>query len=149
MVDNYPMINGRGYPDTVDPRTDTFPPPDGFNDTYVPTGQPVSSLITATAGEKVLLRISNLAITRFYTLQSLGIPMQVVGKDAKLLRTAGGLDLYYNTNSITIGGGESFDVILDTTGVAAGTYYLYTANLNYLSNDTEEFGGMMTEIQIN
>jgi hypothetical protein len=43
MVDNYPMINGRGYPDTVDPRTDDFPIPDGFNDTYVPTGQPVSS----------------------------------------------------------------------------------------------------------
>ncbi len=149
MVDNYPMINGRGYPDTVDPRTDDFPIPDGFNDTYVPTGQPVSSLITATAGQKVLLRISNLAITRFYTLQSLGISMQVVGKDAKLLRTADGRNLYYDTNSVTVGGGESFDVILDTAGVAAGTYYLYTSNLNYLSNDTEEFGGMMTEIVIN
>jgi FtsP/CotA-like multicopper oxidase with cupredoxin domain len=150
MVDNYPMINGRGYPDTVDPRTDTFPPPDGFNDTYVPTGQPVSSLITATAGERVLLRISNLAITRFYTLQSLGIPMQVVGKDAKLLRTPDGLtNLYYNTNSVTLGGGESYDVILDTAGVTPGTYYLYAANLNYLSNDTEAFGGMMTEIVIN
>jgi len=156
MVDNYPMINGRGYPDTVDPRTDgtdglaKFPIPDGFNDTYVPTGQPVSSLITATAGEKVLLRISNLAITRFYTIQSLGIPMQVVGKDAKLLRTAdGATNLYYNTNSVEVGGGESFDVILDTAGVAPGTYYLYTANLNYLSNDKEEFGGMMTEIVIN
>ena len=150
MVDNYPMINGRGYPDTIDPRTDTFPVPAGFNNTYVPTGQPVSSLITATAGQKVLLRISNLAITRFYTLQSLGIPMQVVGKDAKLLRTAdGATNLFYSTNSVEVGGGESFDVILDTTGVAAGTYYLYTANLNYLSNDTEEFGGMMTEIVIN
>ena len=150
MEDNYPMINGRGYPDTADPRTDTFPPADGFNNTFVPTGQPVSSLITATAGDKVLLRISNLAITRFYTLQSLGIPMRVVGKDAKLLRTADGLtDLYYNTNSVTVGGGESFDVILDTTGVAAGTYYLYSANLNYLSNDEEAFGGMMTEIVIN
>jgi len=150
MVDNYPMINGRGYPDTVDPRTDDFPIPDGFNNTYVPTGQPVSSLITATAGDKVLLRISNLAITRFYTLQSLGIPMQVVGKDAKLLRTAdGATNLYYDTNSVTVGGGESFDAILDTDGVAPGTYYLYTANLNYLSNDTEEFGGMMTEIVIN
>jgi len=150
MVDNYPMINGRGYPDTVDPRTDTFPVPEGFNNSYVPTGQPVSSLISAKAGEKVLLRISNLAITRFYTLQSLGIPMQVVGKDAKLLRTAdGATNLYYNTNSVEVGGGESFDVILDTTNVAAGTYYLYTANLNYLSNDTEEFGGMMTEIVIN
>jgi FtsP/CotA-like multicopper oxidase with cupredoxin domain len=158
MEDNYPMINGRGYPDTADPRTDDpnnpFPPADGFNTTNTnawknPTGQPVSSLITATAGQKVLLRISNLAITRFYTLQSLGIPMQVVGKDAKQLRTADGIDLYYNTNSVTLGGGESFDVILDTTDVAPGTYFLHSANLNYLSNDTEAFGGMMTEIVIN
>ena len=150
MEDNYPMINGRGYPDTVDPKTDTFPPPAGFNNDYVPTGQSVSSLITATAGQKVLLRISNLAITRFYTLQSLGIPMQVIGKDAMILRTPDGdTDLYYTTNSVTVGGGESFDVILDTTDVAAGTYFLYTANLNYLSNDSEEFGGMMTEIVIN
>ena len=165
MRDNYPMINGRGYPDTADPRTDgsngllPFPPADGFNTTdntgnrnpFVNlTGQPVSSLIEATAGEKVLLRISNLAITRFYTLQSLGIPMQVVGKDAKQLVTQdGATHLYYKTNSVTLGGGESYDVILDTTGVAAGTYYLHSANLNYLANDTEEFGGMMTEIVIN
>jgi FtsP/CotA-like multicopper oxidase with cupredoxin domain len=151
MRDNYPMINGRGYPDTADARTDTFPPAAGHNTSnQVPTAQPVSSLIEATAGDKVLLRISNLAITRYYTLQSLGIPMQVVGKDAKLLRTEDGRDLYYDTNSVTLGGGESYDVILDTTGLAAGeTYYLYTANLNYLSNDTEEFGGMMTEIRIN
>ena len=67
-----------------------------------------------------LLRISNLAITRFYTLQSLGIPMHVVGKDAKLLRGPNGDDLYYDTNSVTVGGGESFDVILDTSGVTAG-----------------------------
>ncbi len=154
MEDNYPMINGRGYPDTADARTDSFPPTTGSlagpDNPIVPTSQPVSSLITATAGQKVLLRISNLAITRFYTLQSLGIPMHVVGKDAKQLRTADGLtNLYYDTNSVTVGGGESFDVILDTAGVAAGTYYLYTSNLNYLSNDTEAFGGMMTEIVIN
>jgi len=150
MEDNYPMINGRGYPDTADARTDTFPASAGANNSYVPTSQPVSSLVTATAGDKVLLRISNLAITRFYTLQSLGIPMHVVGKDAKQLRTAdGATNLYYDTNSVTVGGGESFDVILDTAGVAPGTYYLYSANLNYLSNDAEAFGGMMTEIIIN
>jgi FtsP/CotA-like multicopper oxidase with cupredoxin domain len=149
MEDNYPMINGRGYPDTVNPATDTFPPSDGANNSYVPTSQPVSSLITAKRGDRVLLRISNLAITRFYTLQSLGIPMQVIGKDAKQLRTAGGTLLYYDTNSVTVGGGESFDVILDTTDVTKGTYYLYTSNLAYLSNDTEPFGGMMTEIVIN
>ena len=156
MEDNYPMINGRGYPDTVDPRTDgplpedVFPTTEGANNTVVPTSQPVSSLITATAGEKILLRISNLSIYRYYTLQSLGLPMHVVGKDAKLLRTADGLtDLYYDTNSVAVGGGESFDVIMDTTGVTPGTYYLYSANLNYLSNDEEAFGGMMTEIVIN
>ena len=150
MKDNYPMINGRGYPDTVD--SNALPLPQaliGLKEGLATT-QPVSSLITATAGEKILLRISNLAITRFYTLQSLGLPMKVVGKDAKLLRTADGLkDLYYTTNSVTVGGGESFDVILDTADIAPGTYYLYSANLNYLSNDIEEHGGMMTEIVIN
>ena len=150
MEDNYPMINGRGYPDTVDPRTDTFPTTPGANNTHVPTSQPVSSLITANPGDKVLLRISNLSIYRYYTLQSLGIPMHVVGKDAKLLRTTGGTDLYYDTNSVAVGGGESFDVIMDVPADASGkTFYLYSANLNYLSNDEEAFGGMMTEIWIN
>lgn len=151
MEDNYPMINGRGYPDTVDPREDTFPPTAGANNSHVPTSQPVSSLITANPGDKVLLRISNLSIYRYYTLQSLGLPMHVVGKDAKLLRTADGTTaLYYDTNSVQVGGGESFDAILDVPADASGkTFYLYAANLNYLSNDEEAFGGMMTEIRIN
>lgn len=75
--------------------------------------------------------------------------MWVVGRDAKLLRAPNGDDLYYHTNSVTLGGGESVDVILDTAGVNPGTYVLYTSNLNYLSNDDEEFGGMMTEIVLN
>jgi hypothetical protein len=37
-------------------------------------------------------------------------------------------------------------VILDTAAVPAGTYFLYTTNLNYLSNNQEDFGGMMTKI---
>ena len=43
---------------------------------------------------------------------------------------------------------ESIDVILNTAGVTPGTYLLYTTNLNYLSNDGEDYGGMMTEIEI-
>ena len=108
----------------------------------------MSSLITGTQGQKILLRISNLNITMFNTLAS-NIPMKVVGKDAKLLRGPTGRDLYYTTNSVTLGGGESVDVILDTTGVAPGTYLLYTPNFNLLSNNTEDFGGMMTEIIVN
>jgi hypothetical protein len=38
------------------------------------------------------------------------------------------------------------DVILDTSSIAPGRYLLYTTNLNYLSNDGEDLGGMMTEI---
>ena len=158
------MINGRGYPDTVDPREqgknpnafNTFPPAEGSGANFtnpaanLKTSQAVSSLVTADPGQRVLLRISNLNITRFYTLQSLGLPMQVVGKDAKLLRGPDGKSLYYTTNSVTLGGGESYDVILDTTGTSSGdTFFLYAANLNYLSNGEEEYGGMMTEIRIN
>jgi FtsP/CotA-like multicopper oxidase with cupredoxin domain len=142
MNDKYGMLNGRGYPDTVNPgviSTDV-----GFGN--LPS-QPINTIIEATAGQRVLLRISNLAVTRFYTLAST-IPMHVVGHSAKLLRGPNGTNLYYDTNSVTLGGGESVDVILNTAGVTAGTYLLYTTNLNYLSNNGEDFGGMMTEIKV-
>jgi len=143
MKDNYPMLNGRGYPDTINPASLTPPADNGG----IPS-QKVSSLITATSGRKILLRISSLATVDFYTLTVLGIPMKVVGRDARILRSSGGANLSYMTNSVTLGGGESTDVILDTSGVAAGTYFLYTTNLNNLSNNTEDYGGMMTEIYI-
>jgi hypothetical protein len=142
MDDNYPLLNGRGYPDTVNPgviSTDA-----GFGN--LPS-QPLHSRIAAHAGQKVLVRLSNLAVTRFYTLGST-IPMHVVGHNAKLLRGPDGKNLYYDSNSVTLGGGESVDVILNTAGVAPGTYLLYTTNLNYLSNGAEDFGGMMTEITV-
>jgi FtsP/CotA-like multicopper oxidase with cupredoxin domain len=156
MEDRYSMLNGRGYPDTTNP--DSLPPPvdesgNPLNaNSIFPEGvsaQRISSLITATAGQKILLRLSSLSTIEFYTLISPSIPMRVVGKDAALLRGTGGHNLYYTTNSVTLGGGESADVLLDTTGIPAGTYFLYTTNLNDLSNDKEDFGGMMTEIVIN
>ena len=156
------MINGRGYPDTVNP--DPLPAPNdpdcGGDCTGGIESQVESSLITATAGEKILLRLSNLNITVSHTLISPSIPMTVVGVDSRELRSADGTTpLHYNTNSVTLGGGMATDAILDTNGadglpgtpddVVPGTYYLYAANLNYLSNDNEDFGGMMTEIVIN
>jgi FtsP/CotA-like multicopper oxidase with cupredoxin domain len=144
MKDRYAMLNGRGYPDTADPAPLTPPAENGGK-----VSQPIDSLITATAGDKVLLRISNLNVTNFYTLRALGLPMKVVGSGARILRGPAGQNLFYDTSSVTLGGGEAVDVILDTAGVSPGTYFLYTTNLNFLSNDTEDFGGMMTEIQIN
>lgn len=146
MVDNYPMLNGRGYPDTVNP----LPLPAPLANPGK-VSQNESSLITAAPGQRVLLRISNLNVTRFYTLGTIGVPMTVVGIDAKLLRGPDGKNLYYQTNSVTLGGGQVVDAIINIPANAtAGTrYFLYTTNLNYLSNDTEQFGGMMTEIRVN
>ncbi len=98
----------------------------------------------------MLLRLSNLGVVQHYTVTVLGIPMKVVGRGARLLRGPdSGPDLYYDTNVINLGGGESADVILDTSGVSPGRYFLYATNLNYLSNNDEDFGGYMTEIVIN
>ena len=147
MRDDYPMINGRGYPDTIDPNPLPAPAENGGL-----VSQPVSSLVEANAGERVLLRISNISVTRYYTLASLGLPLTVVGRDARLLRGPSGVDLSYATSSVTLGGGETADVIF-TAPAHSGTgpydtYFLYTSNLNYLNNSDQENGGMMTEIRV-
>jgi FtsP/CotA-like multicopper oxidase with cupredoxin domain len=145
MKDKYFLLNGRSYPDTVRSGPMFTQTVDGS----MHYSQPLPTIINIPAGKKALLRISDLDVTEYQTLASLGIPMKVVGYNAKLLRDQAGNNMYYTTNSITLGGGESLDVILDTTGVPAGTYYLYTPNLDHLSNDAENFGGLMTEVHVN
>jgi FtsP/CotA-like multicopper oxidase with cupredoxin domain len=152
MKDKYFLLNGRSYPDTVTPgpmQTET-------SDSQHHFSQPLNSIINIPAGGKALLRISDLDVTEYQTLASMGIPMHVVGYNAKLLRDQAGNNMYYNTNSITLAGGESLDVILDASGAAYGgapasvgsVFYLYTPNLDHLSNDAENFGGLMTEVHI-
>jgi FtsP/CotA-like multicopper oxidase with cupredoxin domain len=157
MKDKYFLLNGRSYPDTVRTGPQTAMSSDGV----MHYSQPLSALVNIPAGKRALLRISNLSVSEYHTLASLGIPMTVIGYNAKLLRDQAGNNLYYQTNSITLGGGESLDVILDTcavqrdsqgncgTSIPAGTYYLYTPNLDHLSNDAENFGGEMTEVHVN
>jgi hypothetical protein len=188
MKDKYFLLNGRSYPDTVgvpgycdpsgacggptvlaanaagspDPATNAI----GTEDTDGRTrfSQPLPSLITLYSGERALLRLSDLDVTEYQTLASLGVPMQLIGFQAKLLRDQPGNNLPLITNSVTLGGGESLDVILDsclvrgpvtagsvpacTTPIPKGTYFLYTTNLDHLSNDAENFGGLMTEVVI-
>jgi FtsP/CotA-like multicopper oxidase with cupredoxin domain len=153
MRDRYPVINGRGYPDTVNTGAMAQPlDPDTGDDLNGPSvdSQVEHSLVTATQGQRILLRLSNLNITESHTLISPSITMLVVGKDSRELRSSDGSEaLHYKTNSVTLGGGMAVEVILETSDIATGTYFLYTSNLNYLSNNTEDFGGMMTEIVIN
>ena len=46
--------------------------------------------------------------------------MEVVGLDARLLRDGDGNNMYYKTNSLTLGGGQSADVILDAPADGRG-----------------------------
>jgi FtsP/CotA-like multicopper oxidase with cupredoxin domain len=172
MKDKYFLLNGRSYPDTVRTTQWVDPGAIGPNTTspYVgqPTvstamytqsadgvarpSQPLNAVINIPVGGKALLRISDLDVSEYQTLASLGIPMHVIGINARLLRDMAGADTSYYSNSITLGGGESLDVILDASDSAkypaGSTYFLYTPNLDHLSNDAENFGGLMTEVHI-
>src|SRR3981189_782540 len=161
MKGNSFLLNGGSYPDPVGAQAI------GTEDTDGRTrfSQPLPSLIALYQGERALLRLSDLDVTEYQTLAWLGSPMQLVGFQAKLLRDQAGNNLPMTTNSVTLGGGESLDVILDsclvrsttvvagsvpacTTPVPKGTYFLYTPNLDHLSNDAENFGGLMTEVVV-
>jgi FtsP/CotA-like multicopper oxidase with cupredoxin domain len=154
--DKYFLLNGRSYPDTINPDALTTQSSDGVER----TSQPMRSLISIPAGGKALLRFSDLNVTEYHTLASLGIPMHVIAQNARLLRDLDGNNMDYYTNSITLAGGESIDVILDACQVRAvdgscttpyatdSVFYLYTPQLDHLSNDAENFGGMMTEVRI-
>ena len=146
--DKYFQLNGRSYPDTINAAPMHTQSADG-QEHY---SQPLPTLINIPAGGRALLRFSDLDTTEMQTLASLGIPMRVIGYNAKLLRDMDGNDMAYDTNSITLGGGESLDVILDASDTSkypvGSIFYLYSPNLDHLSNDAENFGGLMTEVHI-
>jgi FtsP/CotA-like multicopper oxidase with cupredoxin domain len=148
MKDKYFLLNGRSYPDTVSAGPQATVSTDG----QMHYSQPLPSIINIPVGGKASLRLVNLSVTEYHTLGTLGVPMKVVGWNAKLLRDQAGNNTEYYTNSITLAGGESCDVILDasdtTTFTPGQIYYVYTPNLDHLANDAENFGGMMTEVHI-
>ncbi len=157
MKDKYFLLNGRSYPDTVAPGPQASMSSDG----QMHYSQPLPAIINIPVGGKALLRMVNLSVAEYFTLQTQGVPMKEVGFNAKLLRDQAGVNTEFYTNSITLGGGESLDVILDASdggcgsmGCAATLYpagsvfYLYEPDLDRLSNDAENFGGMMTEVHI-
>jgi hypothetical protein len=164
---DYPMFNGRGYPDTVLDSVDTLPndvvmhPPrdtDGFlngvpGDTNPlnngEVSQQVGSAITVTAGQRLLLRLSNVSIDSFFTVTAPGLKMKIVGTGARQMRGPTGKNLYVDTTSVNFGGGETHDVIIDTAGVAPGTYFLTSTEFYQMSNATQLDGGLITEIVVN
>ena len=158
MKDKYFLLNGRSYPDTIA----AGPQASMSSDGQLHYSQPLPAIINIPVGGKALLRLVNLSVSEYHTLQSLGPRMKEVGFNAKLLRDEAGLNTEFYTNSITLGGGESLDVILDASDAGCGgiagcsaqlypagsVFYLYTPQLDHLSNDAENFGGLMTEVHI-
>ena len=118
MKDKYFLLNGRSYPDTV---VGPAPRPRSRQRWQMHYSQPLPAIINIPVGGKAALRLVNLSVAEYHTLQTLGVPMKVVGWNAKLLRDQAGNNTEYYTNSITLGGGESNDVILDASDATAGS----------------------------
>lgn len=152
----YSTFNGRGYPDTLLADANFSNQGSVYKADY--NSQPRGALIDANVGDKILLRVVSLAY-QTHTITVPGIPMHVVGEDARLLRGSTGVDMSYRKNVYSLAGGKTADIILDTAGLTAGeTYFVYGRELNTqssLSREDREAGigaenrnGMITEIHI-
>jgi FtsP/CotA-like multicopper oxidase with cupredoxin domain len=164
----YFTLNGRGYPDTVNPNPLMNNAADYLPPASLPPADPTLAnhpaqkidarvIINKTAGERAaVLRLINLSIQEFVTVEIPNLPVQVIGKDAKFLRRPNGKDLRYYANSILVGPGESAELRIDVFdptypvpgGVPTGTYYMYSRMYDQLTADQMDRSGAMTEIQI-
>jgi FtsP/CotA-like multicopper oxidase with cupredoxin domain len=141
------LLNGRGYPDTIAANGET----DLATGSLAPTGrlqsQPISSLVTCNTGDRVLLRMSNLGYQN-HTMSVDNIDLQIVAKDASLLKGRDGVTNYITTNTVDVGPGESRDVIFVAPD-RPGEYLLYDRKYSYLQNGGGPgYGGMMTKILV-
>lgn len=169
---DYSLLNGRVYPDTVLPNSPinlaasthalTIQTDDG-GDLVTNTGlehlkyNPHSSLIACNSGERVLLRFANLGF-REEAMTLAGIKMKVVGRDATLMKSRDGTDTSYLTDSLLIGAGESYDVIIEapafsggggSSGLGYDTYVLYNRRYTQDSNlTTGGAAGQRTEVRV-
>ena len=93
------LMNGRAWPDTIEPSAGDYPtgapgdpdaPPIGSGDALVTARrlryQPLSALIQGESGEYVLVRISHLGYEQ-HSLVLPGLPVTIIGQDAKFLGT--------------------------------------------------------------
>jgi FtsP/CotA-like multicopper oxidase with cupredoxin domain len=168
---DFSLLNGRVYPDTLLPngsiaRDDSFvvsPPRDGEYVLAPPTpirtdldSQPLSSLVTCNAGERVLLRFANLGFMEA-AMTLVGLKARVVGRDATYMRGRGPTftSTAYDTSVFSFGAGESFDAIITAPPFATNrpvpdpgydTYLLY--NRAFTRGDKAEGGGQRTEIRV-
>ena len=163
---DFALLNGRVYPDTLLPHSPVnvaastnaiVIETDANGDLLTNAGserlqyQPHSALITCNEGERVLLRFANLGFKEA-AMTLAGINMRVVGRDATLLRSRDGTDTSYETDTLLIGAGESFDVIFTAPAHSGGsgpdTYILYNRRYTLDNNLGGGYGGQRTEVRV-
>jgi FtsP/CotA-like multicopper oxidase with cupredoxin domain len=164
---DFSLLNGRVYPDTIAPNAPINAATsihaldvatDANGDLVAPDGhpqlqyQPQSSLVNCNAGEKVALRFANLGF-REQAMTLAGIRMRVVGRDATPMKGRDGTDTSYETQTINIGPGESYDVVFTAPAHSGSgtydTYMLYNRNYPKANNLAPGgFGGQATEIRV-
>lgn len=169
---DFALLNGRVYPDTIAPNSpinaaqsihalavetdmsgDLVPTPGYEHLQY----QPHSSLITCQPGERVLLRFANLGFKES-AITLAGIQMRVIGRDATLLRGRDGTPTSYETDTIAISAGESYDVVFTAPPFSGGSgssgsgydsYLLYNRAYTRSNNlAAGGFGGQTTEVHV-
>jgi len=149
---NHWVMNGRSYPDTV--MRDQELPGSDFDLGGGLYSQPVSSLVQANEGDRVLLRIASLGYEQ-HAMQLVGIPMRVVGQDASYLGANS-----YDTNTIYLGAGEARDALFTAPPFQPGSamtddvgsynrYWFRNRSSHRLINPgVPGLGGMMTEVRV-
>ena len=161
-------MNGRAYPDTLEPNGVRDASGQLHAQTLAADGSlvlvpnelaggvpnpaarlfsnPLSSLVQAAPGERVLIRFANLGFLD-HTIVFPGLEVDVLGRDARYVppsaqRTA--------TDSIQIGPGESRDVFF--TAPAAGTYAFYDRGLSHYTGSADGsdawVGGQRSEVRV-
>jgi FtsP/CotA-like multicopper oxidase with cupredoxin domain len=152
---SFATLNGRTYPDTLAPNGNPMSTAAGRLQF-----QPITSLITANAGDRVLLRLSSLGY-QSHTMTVDGFGLTLIAKDAMLLKN-GSVRNYLNTSSVDVAPGESRDVIFTAPDYSAGqpggtdptygpynTYLFYDRDFRNASNAGGPGpGGMVTEIRV-
>jgi FtsP/CotA-like multicopper oxidase with cupredoxin domain len=166
---DFSLLNGRVHPDTLLPNSPIdlahsanvlTIQTDANGDLMTNPGlerlqyQPHSALVTCNSGERVLLRFANLGF-REAAMTLAGIKMKVVGRDATPMKGRDGTDTSYETDTLLMGAGESYDVVFaapafsggsGSSGLGYDTYVLY--NRRYTQDDDLSTQGQRTEVRV-
>jgi FtsP/CotA-like multicopper oxidase with cupredoxin domain len=165
-------MNGRAYPDTLEPNGvrdatgqlyaqrqlpdgsfERIPNEIGPDSNRVPNPEarlfsnPLSSLVQCAPGDRVLIRFANLGFLN-HTIVFPGLEVDVLGRDSRYVPPTAQRKA---TDSIQIGPGESRDVFF-TAPAAGGTFPFYDRGMSHYTGSQDHsnawVGGQRSEVRV-